>query len=74
MAKTRDILIHVSVDTAIRNRKCHRNSEHRVSAGEAFLLVRERQTLGSKNYCKQCAQDILSAAKLKLDVIGERIA
>lgn len=73
MAKIRDILIHISVSGAIRDRKCHRNSQHRVQAGELFLLVRNSQSLGSKNYCKECAREILSLAKSRLDEITQRL-
>lgn len=74
MAKIRDILIHVSVGGAIRSRKCHRSSKHRVQAGESFLLVREAHSLGSKNYCKNCAREILSLAKSKLEEIMQRLS
>ena len=73
MAKIRDILIHVKVSGAIRDRKCHRNSQHHVKAGELFLLVQESQSLGSKNYCKECATEILSLAKSRLDEITRKL-
>jgi len=73
VAKIRDILIHVSVSGAIRDRKCHRKAEHLVRAGELFLLVRESQSLGSKNYCKECAGQILSLAKSRLDEITKKL-
>jgi len=73
MAKVRDILVHVSVSGAVRGRKCHRNSQHRVQAGESFLLVREAHSLGSKNYCKECAREILSLAKSRLDEITQEL-
>ena len=73
MAKIRDILVHVSVSGAIRTRKCHRNSQHRVEAGEPFLLVREAHSLGSKNYCKECAREILALAKSRLEEITQKL-
>jgi len=66
MARIRDILTHVSVETAIRRRKCHRSSAHSVRAGGQFLSIRETQTLGSKNYCARYARDILQVAEGRL--------
>lgn len=71
MAQIRDILVHVSVDTAIRDRKCHRSKKHKIHAGEIHLLVRESHTLGSKNYCKECAREILKLAEEKLIKISK---
>ncbi len=73
MPKIRDVLVHVSVSRGIRTRKCHRSSQHRVEAGELFLLVRNAQSLGSKNYCKECAREILSLAKSRLDEITRKL-
>jgi hypothetical protein len=69
MAKIRDILVHVSITTAIRERKCHRTKKHRIQPGEVHLLVRESQSLGSKNYCKECAPEILRLAGGKLAIL-----
>jgi hypothetical protein len=74
MAKVRDILIHVSVARAVRSRKCHRKAQHRVQAGELFLLIRDAATLGSKNYCKECAREMLSHARSKLEEISQQLA
>lgn len=72
MAQVRDILIHVSVDIAIRARKCHRSAKHKIEAGERHILIREAQGLGAKNYCKLCAHEILTIADGKLkSIIGE---
>jgi hypothetical protein len=70
MAKTRDVLIHLSVETAIRKRKCHHSrGKHQIAAGEQFLSVREGSGLGAKNYCKVCAHPMLTAAKEKFTSI-----
>lgn len=72
MAQIRDILIHLSVETAIRKRKCHRSrGKHGIPRGETFLSVREAGGLGSKNYCKACAKLILDAAGIKLASIAQ---
>lgn len=71
MAKPRDILVHVSIDRAIRKRKCHHSRKHGVSAGEKCLLIRERNNLGSKNYCADCAKEIIAAAGQKLAKLSQ---
>jgi hypothetical protein len=67
MAKVRDILVHVSVETAVRRRKCHRKQEHHVLAGHVCLVI--KQGLASKNYCHQCGNEILEAATTRLAAI-----
>jgi len=74
MAKTRDVLVHVSIDVAIRKRKCHRSKKHGVAAGERCLLIRESSGLGSKNYCVECAKDILDAANRKLSSLSQEFS
>ncbi len=73
MAKPRDILVHVSIDQAVRKRKCHHSKKHGVSAGAKCLLVRERNNLGSKNYCADCAREILGAAGQKLAGLSQEL-
>lgn len=73
MAKIRDILIDISIVTAIRTRKCHRNAKHSIAPGEDFLAIRERSGLGSKNYCRQCAPEILGLARTKLAEITAKL-
>lgn len=67
MPKTRDILIHVSVGVAVRERKCHRSSKHQIGPGQRHLVIRNEGGLGSKNYCAECAMEILTGA-------GDRLA
>jgi len=67
MAKVREILGHVSVDTAKGKRICHRNRRsHSIAKGEVFLLIRESASGGSKNYCRACAETILERAAADL--------
>lgn len=73
MAKTRDLLVHVSVEVAVKKRRCHRNREHAVIAGKSCLLVKERSGLGSKNYCEKCAREILEAANRKLARLNQEL-
>jgi hypothetical protein len=68
MPKVRDILTHVSVETAIRQRICHRKrNEHSIEKGESCLVIKDASTGGKKNYCVECAPEILTLAKARLD-------
>jgi hypothetical protein len=63
MPKVREVLAHVSVQTAERRRICHRNRDsHAITKGESCLVVREAASSGSKNYCLVCAVPILEQA------------
>ena len=65
MPKIRDILVHVSVEVAVKKRKCHRSGgKHSVLAGEPCLVVRKE--LGRKNYCRECSAPILEQAGIRL--------
>jgi hypothetical protein len=60
MPKVRDILIHVDVETAAAKRKCHHKpKKHSIAKGEPCLVVRGGPYNASKNYCRQCASEIL---------------
>lgn len=74
MGKTRDILGHVFVDVAKRKRKCHHKSkEHAIVEGQRCLVIRESDGLGHKNYCVQCAHEILEAASQKLSKLAMEV-
>ena len=63
MPKVREVLGHVSVETAERRRVCHRNrGSHAIAKGEACLVIREPASSGSRNYCRVCAEPILAQA------------
>lgn len=64
MPKIRDVLVHVSIETASRKRKCHRNQAHSVSAGDVCLVIKDG--LASKNYCRVCAAEILMHAQTRI--------
>jgi hypothetical protein len=65
MRAPRDVLKHVCVQIAERQRKCHRDRNHSISKGEKCLVVTEGSFGGKKNYCTQCAAPILSAIAAK---------
>jgi len=72
MTQIRDVLVHVSVIVAIRQRKCHRSSKHHVNAGDQFLSIRDTYSLGSKNYCQPCAREIIALALEKITIISKK--
>jgi hypothetical protein len=69
MPAVRDVLKHVRVESAKRKRKCNRNAEHVIAAGEPCLVIRNDDGLGSKNYCSACAAEIVKRACKELDSI-----
>lgn len=73
MPKIRDVLTHVFVECAARTRICHRNrTEHSIAKGVKCLVVKDPSTQGSKNYCGECAKEIIKAAKMRLaEIEGE---
>jgi hypothetical protein len=71
MAQVRNVVSHVSVEVAKAKRICYRNrKDHVIVKGERCLVIQERSGQGSKNYCAECAQHILHAARTHLDVIN----
>ena len=66
MPAVRSVLGHVSVETAEKKRKCHRKAKHSVPKGETCLVVRGGPYNSSKNYCKECAPEILNKAEADL--------
>jgi hypothetical protein len=74
MPKVRDILVHVSVEAATRKRKCHRSGgKHDIQAGASCLVVREREGLGHKNYCRDCSVAILVHATARLTELTQAL-
>lgn len=73
MKAPRDILKHVIVEIAKRQRKCYRDKSHQVLAGQRCLVIKEASFGGSKNYCRSCASEILSAAGAKRAVLEQEL-
>lgn len=75
MSKVRDVLIHVSIGTAERKRICHHNrKEHSILKGTSCLEIKDPATGGVKNYCPECAAEILAKAKLRVTELEQGIA
>ena len=66
MPKIRDILVHVSVEQAERQRICRRHNAHKVTKGEACLVILTNPTNDPYSYCTEAAKPILDAAWAKL--------
>ncbi|HEY4242068.1 MAG TPA: hypothetical protein VGM88_19755 [Kofleriaceae bacterium] len=58
MATIKNILRHVTLETAERKRRCHHKRAHAITKGMVCLVVVNER--GSKsNYCSACAQPML---------------
>lgn len=66
MPKVRDILVHVSVEQAQRQRKCRRNTANLIAKGEMCLVVRTGPTNDDYSYSRDPARAMLDAAWIKL--------
>ncbi len=73
MAKIRDILIHVSVEQAKRQRRCARKKKRTIPKGEACLVVKTGSMNSPKSYCQENAQPMLDAAWHKLHEIYQSL-
>ncbi len=69
MPKVRDILVHVSVEEAQRQRKCRRNTSQIISKGEMCLVVKTNSTNDDYSYSLVPAKEILDLAWVKLKTI-----
>ena len=66
MPKIRDILVHVSVEEAQRQRKCRRNTSCTISKGEMCLVVKTKPTNDDYSYSLVPAKEMLDLAWMKL--------
>ncbi len=74
MAKIRKVLKDVSVETAQRQRVCHRNrKKHQIRMGQPCLVIRDPATLSSKNYCIRWGQEILKKAREDLAALAAQL-
>ena len=68
MPRVKEILIHVSVQTAGAKRKCHRApTKHAITKGNVCLVVKDPASGSSRNYCPECAEPILDQAQEDLE-------
>ena len=75
MAKIRQVLKDMSIETAKRKRICHRNRrKHEIKLGEKCLVIRNPATQSSKNYCVECGQQIIERATEDLEALAGELA
>ncbi len=66
MARTRDVLKHVSHEVARRRRRCGANRTHTIHAGESCLVVTGSMANDKKSYCASCSNLILAKAESRV--------
>jgi hypothetical protein len=67
VAKIRQLFNAASIETAKRRRICHHNrKKHSIQAGERCLVLKDPSSGAAKNYCVECARDILTRAEVDL--------
>lgn len=69
MPKIRDILCHVRVEQAQRQRKCRRDTGHMITKGEVCLVVKTNATSDDYSYSRDPAKAMLDAAWVKLKAL-----
>jgi hypothetical protein len=75
VAKIRQLLNGASVEMAKRQRICHHNrNKHSIAANTKCLVVKDPASGGSKNYCPQCAADILGRAEIDLAALRAELS
>lgn len=67
MPKIRDILVHVSVETAKAKRGCHRTRTRTIEKGEPCLVVKTGPMNSPYSYSSENAKPMLDSAWRKLD-------
>ncbi len=74
MPKVRDVLTHVSVEIASKRRICHRKrNEHSIEKGQVCLVIKDHSMGAKKNYCVECAPEILAVAKARIASLEEEL-
>jgi hypothetical protein len=73
MPKVRDILVHVRVEQAQRQRKCRRSTTHRIAKGEMCLVVKTNSTNDDYSYSAPAAKTMLDAAWVKLKMLYDSL-
>lgn len=68
MPAIRDILVHVSAENAVRERKCGRGKKkkEKISGGSLCLVVKGGSMNSPQSYCVEHAKPMLDSAWKKL--------
>jgi len=72
MPVIKKIIKNCVYEFAKRQRRCARNKEHIITAGEKCLVIRESMK-ASKSYCVPCAKLILSHAKTTVEKLCNNV-
>ena len=63
MAKVRQVLNGVTVESAQRRRICYHNrKKHSIDRGDLCLVIKDSSGNAKKNYCGACGLEILDRA------------
>lgn len=73
MAKVRSVLIPATIEVAKAKRKCGRNKKHAILKGDMCLVLKDASTGYAKNYCEQCAQQIIEHGEASLAVLKSEL-
>ncbi len=75
MAKIRQLLNGAVVQVARRQRICHRNrTKHSIAANTKCLVIKDGASGGTRNYCPECAHDILARAEVDLAALRAELS
>ena len=69
MPKIRDILVHVSVETAKAKRVCHRTRAREIVKGERCLVIKTGPMNTPYSYSSENAKPMLDGAWKKLGIL-----
>jgi hypothetical protein len=72
MSKTRNVVKNLTIETAVKERKCHADSKHKIAPGEMHL-AHEVSTNVRENICLKCAGKILDLAQKHLATIRTQL-
>jgi len=74
MPQIKRLLKDATVEIAAAARICHRNrANHRITKGESCLVVKQPEG-GKRNYCSECANEILDQAADDLESLRSSFA
>jgi hypothetical protein len=63
------------VETAARKRICHHNrKKHEITGGTECLVVKDPASGGSRNYCPECAAEILDRAEEDISALRAQLS
>lgn len=75
--KPRGLINHVSIETAARERVCHRHKNGKdakpIAAGERCLVI-DTPVMGKQSYCLEAAVGIVAQARRDIDEIERQIS